>query len=125
MGESSRHVYLRVPASGVGLVRPELPKLGRVHLEGSGTAADQAASWFELTLPRRATVEGVRLRLQELGVSDHVVRVDLLEHLGDGAVQARQVELFQGGPTAPLPSPAPTAHRHRADRQRQAWKELF
>jgi len=93
---ASRHVYLRLPKDRLVEVASVLKGRVRVVDFGDRTEASSHDGWIEVAFPEKLSVPLVREKLVSWGLSDLVVRVDLLKGLGAGREQSKQLDLFAG-----------------------------
>jgi hypothetical protein len=89
--------YLRVPGCGtLSAVRThlkEIEKVGKVYECDIGTEVDHSAGWYTVNV-NCPTVQSVRERLRDLGISGHVDHIEALMKARDGRAASRQLGLF-------------------------------
>lgn len=89
--------FLRVPGcrilSAVESFKSEIVQLGRVHECDIGTEYSRSSGWYTVDIPL-PSVQAVRERLRDLGISQHVDLIDAVLRATDGRSISRQLGLF-------------------------------
>ena len=89
--------FLRVPGCGtlsaVESYRQEIEKVGRVHECDLGTEIKPSAGWYTVNI-NLPSVQAVREKLRDLGISGHVDHIEALMKARDGRAASRQLGLF-------------------------------
>ena len=89
--------FLRVPRCGtrsaVESYRKEVEKVGCVHECDLGTEIQPKAGWYTVSI-NLPSVQVVREKLRDLGISEHVDHIEALLRASDGRATSRQLGLF-------------------------------